>query len=182
MKAEKYAIINTIMPEELKQIRKVFNLSQSEFAKLVGVSKPTIERWERGEEKIKGPVAVLVNMLSENPAYLKSRIVPEKQMPLRLFYMYKNRVCTLIDVDENKEEVLIKNYTNNVMFKAFGINESPTFKDYQEFLKSRCFPESRDKLKLVLEDLGLPFYDPFLIIKKTEGRMAEDDFWIKIEE
>ena len=26
------------------------------------------------------------------------------------------------------------------------------------------------------------FYDPFLIIKKTEGRMAEDDFWIRIEE
>ena len=92
MKAEKYAIINTIKPEELKQIRKEFDLSQSEFAKLVGVSKPTIERWESVEEKIKGPIAVLVNMLSENPAYLKSRIVPEKQMPLRLFYMHKNRV------------------------------------------------------------------------------------------
>ena len=34
------------------------------------------------------------------------------------------------------------------------------------------------KIKLVLEDLNLPFYDPFMIIEKTEGRMAEDDFWI----
>ena len=52
---------------------------------------------------------------------------------------------------------------------------------YVEFLESRCFPESRDKIKLVLKDLDLPFYDPFLIIEKTEGKMAEDDFWIRIE-
>jgi len=42
-------------------------------------------------------------------------------------------------------------------------------------------PESRDKMKLILKDLGLPFYDPIMIIEKTEGRMAEDDFWIRIE-
>ena len=45
----------------------------------------------------------------------------------------------------------------------------------------KIFPESRDKMKLILKDLGLPFYDPIMIIEKTEGRMAEDDFWIRIE-
>ena len=53
--------------------------------------------------------------------------------------------------------------------------------DYKEFLESRCFPRTRDKMKLVLEDIGLPFYDTFMIIEKTQGRMAEDDFWIRIE-
>ncbi len=39
-----------------------------------------------------------------------------------------------------------------------------------------------DEVKqLVLKDLDLPFYDPFMIIEKTQGRMAEDNFWIKIE-
>jgi putative transcriptional regulator len=85
-------------------------------------------------------------------------------------------------VNPLKQEIEIKNYTNDVMSKAFGNNEHPSYEDYLEFLKSRCFPETRDKLKLVLADLDLPFYDPFLIIKKTEGRMAEDDYWIKIEE
>ena len=47
--------------------------------------------------------------------------------------------------------------------------------------KSRCFPRTRDKMKLVLEDIGLPFYDTFMIIEKTQGHMAEDDFWIRIE-
>jgi len=36
-------------------------------------------------------------------------------------------------------------------------------------------------MKLVLQELNLPFYDPLLIIEKTEGRMEEDNFWIKIE-
>ncbi len=49
------------------------------------------------------------------------------------------------------------------------------------FLQSRCFPPERDKIKLQLEALGIPFYDPLLIIEKTEGRMAEDHFWLKVE-
>ena len=96
--------------------------------------------------------------------------------------MKKNILCTLIDVDDTKQIVKIKNFTDNLMFRAFGKNETPNYKDYEEFLKSRCFPETRDKLKLVLADLDLPFYDPFLIIQKTEGRMAEDDQWIEMED
>ena len=57
-------------------------------------------------------------------------------------------------IDLLEEKVKIKNYANDIMYKAFGKNDH----------------------------LNLPFYDPFLIIKKTEGRMAEDDFWIRIEE
>ena len=87
----------------------------------------------------------------------------------------------MIEVDEPSRQVHIKNYTDKLMFRAFGVNENPDYRDYTEFLESRCFPRTRDKLKLVLKDLALPFYDPFLIIEKTEGKMAEDHFWIKIE-
>ena len=95
--------------------------------------------------------------------------------------MYNQMVCTIIDVNEMKREVCITNYTDNLMFRAFGAEESPNFQMYQEFLESRCFPKTRDKMKLILKDLDLPFYDPFMIIEKTEGRMAEDHFWIRIE-
>ena len=87
----------------------------------------------------------------------------------------------MIDVDELSHYVEIVNYNNNVLFRAFGNNLTPTFEDYQEFIESRCFPRERDKMKLILKDLNIPFYDPIMIIKKTEGRMAEDNFWIKIE-
>ena len=31
-------------------------------------------------------------------------------------------------------------------------------------------------MKLILKDLDIPFYDPFMIIEKTQGRMSEDNF------
>ena len=67
------------------------------------------------------------------------------------------------------------------MFTAFGNNTAPSIDDYNYFLESRCFPRTRDKMKLELERLDVPFYDPYMIIEKTQGRMAEDDFWIRIE-
>lgn len=176
-----YAIPDYITKDDIKRVRKLLNMTQKEFAELIGSSKPTIERWESGKENITGNIVLLLNMIENNPDYINKIRIPEKKYPLRLFYMYKHNICTLIDVDQIKQEIRIINYTNNLMFRAFGINENPSFEDYQEFLKSRCFPETRDKLKLVLNDLDLPFYDPFLIIQKTEGKMAEDDFWIKIE-
>ena len=39
----------------------------------------------------------------------------------------------------------------------------------------------KERNMLELRELDLPFYDPMMIIEKTEGRMAEDDFWIRIE-
>ena len=67
------------------------------------------------------------------------------------------------------------------MFRAIGVVETPDFDLYLEIHETRSFPSSRDKMKLILKDLYLPFYDPMMIIEKTEGRMAEDDFWIRIE-
>ena len=95
--------------------------------------------------------------------------------------MYDDYICTVIDVDEPTRTVHIKNYTNNVMMRAFGKNTEPSYDEFEEFLESRCFPRSRDKIKLELERLAIPFYDPYLIIEKTEGRMADDKFWIKID-
>ena len=39
-----------------------------------------------------------------------------------------------------------------------------------------------DAVKAGLKELGLETYEPLEIIRKTEGRMAEDDHWIKIME
>ena len=82
-------------------------------------------------------------------------------------------------MNEPERKVKVKNYTDKIMFRAFGVVETPDYDQYLEFLESRC--SSRDKMKLILKDLDLPFYDPMMIIEKTEGRMAEDDFWIRIE-
>ncbi len=179
--ARKYILPEKISAEELKQIRKKHHMTQKEFAELLHVSKPTIERWESGKTEITGPVIIVLDVLQRYEDYVDEITLPERKTPLRLFYMYKNRLCTLIDADEVNQKIEIHNYTNNILFRAFGITKDPTYQEYLEFLETRCFPDSRDKMKLVLQDMHLPFYDPLLIIEKTEGRMAEDDFWIRIE-
>ena len=170
-----------ITADDLKRIRKLLNMTQKEFAMLIGCSKPTVERWERSSEQIRGPICLLLKLIEQDVQSVLKLRVPKKDTPIRLWYMYNQMVCTIIDVNELKREVRIYNCTDNVMFRAFGVTEKPDFEMYTEFLESRCFPEGRDKMKLVLKDLDLPFYDPFMIIEKTEGRMAEDDFWIRIE-
>ena len=182
MGKEKYAIPKKAFANDVKRIRNLLEMTQKEFASFVGVSTPTVERWEASTSQIKGPIVMLLDMIENNMDYINKAKLPKKEWPIRLLYMHNQKICTLIDVNEAKREVKICNYTNNLMFRAFGSKENPTFDDYQEFLKSRCFPENRDKIKLVLEDLNLPFYDAFLIIQKTQGRMADDNFWIEIEE
>ena len=177
----KYAVQKSITGLEMKKCRKRLGVSQKEFAELVNVSKKTVERWEYSGQPVTGPVVTLVYILMNEPAWEEKLIIPEKEMPIRMSYMFRDELCTIIDVDEEKRRVNVRNYTNHFLKKAFGNNEHPTYEDYEEFLESRCFPESRDKMKLILKDLGLPFYDPIMIIEKTEGRMAEDDFWIRIE-
>ena len=181
MKEQLFITPEYITAKELKQIRKQLGLTQKELAMLIHCSKSTVERWEISEKPITGPVGVLIKMLERYPEYTVNMKVPARSAPLRLWYMHKQTVCTIIDVNEVKQEVTIRNYTDNLMFRAFGAIENPDFKMYKEFLESRCFPESIEKMKLKLKYLDLPFYDPYFIVEKTEGRMAEDDFWIKIE-
>lgn len=178
MKTE-FLTIDTTSASEIKERRESLGLTQKEFAILVGTSKPTVERWESSNRPITGPIAVLLPMLTSE--YVEKRRIPEKSTPIRMWYMHGDNPCTLIDVDEKNRKVRIVNYAINLQFMAFGCNQNPSYDDYLDFLKSRCFPETRDKLKIVLEDLDIPFYDPYLIIKKTKGRMAEDNFWLKIE-
>lgn len=178
---KKYNTINSVTVKEVKDFRKKHSMTQKDFAAFIGVSKVTVERWETGDKPIEGPVAMLISMLTEHEEWMEAKEIPEKRYNLRMWYMFRDRKCTLIDVDEINQKVAVKNYVTNIFFRAFGANDEPTFEDYKEFLKSRCFPETRDKMKIQLEMLGIPFYDPMLIIEKTQGRMAEDEFWILIE-
>ena len=177
----KYAVQKSITGLEMKKCRKRLGVSQKEFAELVNVSKKTVERWEYSGQPVTGPVVTLVYILMNEPAWEEKLIIPEKEMPIRMSYMFRDELCTIIDVDEEKRRVNVRNYTNHFLKKAFGNNEHPTYEDYEEFLESRCFPRTRDKMKLILRELDLPFYDTFMIIEKTQGHMAEDDFWIRIE-
>jgi putative transcriptional regulator len=176
-----FAVEQEITSKDIKNTRNNLELTQENFAKLVNVSKKTIERWESSDKPITGPIVTLVKILNEYPQMVSTLEIPKSAYTMRLYYMQYDEICTTIDIDERHRFVKIKNYVTDCMKKAFGNNENPTFEDYEEFLESRCFPRTGDKMKIRLKELNLPFYDPLMIIEKTNGRVAEDNFWIKIE-
>lgn len=176
-----YVIGKYLTGEDIKRVRELLGMTQREFAAFTGCAVRTVENWETKDGKITGPIVTLTEILLRKPELARKLELPANDLKLRLWYMYKNMVCTVIDVDEMSREVKIHNYIGNPLYRAFGINDDPDFDDYEEFLESRCFPKERDKIKLELKKLNIPFYDPIMIIEKTQGRMAEDDFWIRIE-
>lgn len=100
---------------------------------------------------------------------------------LRITYMNQETPCTVIDVDFMNERILIQNKTDDLIHRAFGINEQPTWDDFEIFLRDRCFPETRGNKKSILRSLGLDYYDPLAIVEKTQGRISEDNLWMKFK-
>lgn len=104
---------------------------------------------------------------------------PAEGYTLRMTYMYRQRPCTVIDVDFLNRRIQIQNKTRDVLHRAFGVIEDPTWDDFETFLKDRCFPATRGNAKGILQKLQLTDYDPLQIVEKTRGRMVEDDMWMK---
>ena len=104
----------------------------------------------------------------------------DPDVKMRMNFMNHDDLCTTIDIDFMHEKIKIKNYTDQIIFRAFGVVTEPTWNDFEYFLEDRCFPRTRDHVKDLLREMNIPFYDPLLIIEKTQGRMAEDHQWIMI--
>lgn len=90
-------------------------------------------------------------------------------------------LCTKIAADYKRKTIYAENYVSNVLKTAFGNNQMPTWEDYLAFLEERCIPKSRAGLRDYLDTIGVENYEPLEIIKKTAGRMAEDQQWIRVE-
>ena len=176
-----YAINDCLYKEDIRRFRDENSLSRRELATILNVSVKTIEKWEKSDNEINGPIVFLLALLNRNPDLIEKYRLPEKKYPLRMYYMENNFVNTVIDVDIMNRKVSFKNYTDRLILRAFGAKEVVTYEDFEAFLESRCFPRDRDKMKIELEALGLRNYDPLAIIRKTEGKMAEDDCRLVIE-
>lgn len=100
---------------------------------------------------------------------------------MKLLYFDGDKLCTTIIVDETECVLRIENHTDRVVKTAFGNNLVPTWEDLQHFLEERSIPRARAGLREYLDAIDVEEYCPLEIIKKTEGRMAEDEQWIRIE-
>ena len=108
MDEKKFAIKETVSAEEVKMLRKKLGLTQRDFAGLLGCSKPTVERLEREGTVTKGPMALLMKLLDRDAEYIQTLMIPPRELPVRIWYMYKYTPCTLIAVDEILEDKRIR--------------------------------------------------------------------------
>ena len=97
---------------------------------------------------------------------------------MRLDFMFKQKVCTEIYVDFEHKQIKIINRTNDIMKRAFGVNENPTWEDFESFLEERCFPNSRAMKKTIMQRIGVDSYDTLQILELNKGRTAEDNQYI----
>lgn len=57
----------TFKPAAVKAIRKELDLTQEEFAMMIGVSVATLRNWEQGRRVPEGPARALLRVAAENP-------------------------------------------------------------------------------------------------------------------
>ena len=57
-----YSPVKEYSAAEVKAVRKDFGVSQSAFAKCLGVSKKTVEKWESGDNIPSGPASRLLDL------------------------------------------------------------------------------------------------------------------------
>ena len=56
-----------IKEPDVKEIREQYNLSQSQFASLLGISVKTLQNWEQGRRVPRGPARVLLQVAAKHP-------------------------------------------------------------------------------------------------------------------
>ena len=106
----------------------------------------------------------------------------KKHRLLELRFYDGEKLCNRICADYTSHDIFSERYTDDLVKTAFGKEVRPSWESFQQFLAERCVPRQRAGLREYLEALGLDEYDPLAIIKKTGGRMAEDQQWLEIRE
>lgn len=178
----KYINSYKIKPEDIKLIRKKLGVNQKELANFLDTTVLSVNRWENGAVKIPGPINALLYVLYNNPDLIDDFRIPDDiKGNIRIKYFRSSLLCSIIDVDYFKRKVYVTNYSSDYRDWPFGKNVNPSYEDFEDFLESRCFPRTRDKMKIILKELDIPYYDPMMIIKKTKGAMAEDDYTLEVE-
>lgn len=169
-----------ISEETIQEIRRRHGSGETvtDLAKAYGVSRQTLHRYLKEPEDEQRQIYRSLRQWQRLNQDFSGVNVQDYR--IRMDYMNGDECCSQLLVSFQRRQVVVENRTDIPFHRAFGMKAKPTWEDFEEFLEERCVPRTRDRLRLVLEDIGVDSYDPMTIIEKTKGRMAEDQQWLKI--
>ncbi len=104
-----------------------------------------------------------------------------KRVKFAFDYMLSDTIGSTVTVYMDNS-VKVENFTDIFIRRAFGNRTNITYYDVEHLLEERCFPRTRDNCKELLKSGGIDFYDPLTIARKTEGRMSDDNFWLRFHD
>lgn len=65
-------------PLDVKAIREQLQQSQSEFARMIGISTATLQNWEQGRRRPEGPARALLQVAMRNPTAVKDALMVQE--------------------------------------------------------------------------------------------------------
>ncbi len=77
-------------------------------------------------------------------------------------------------------DVILERYTTNPAKQLFYADRISLF-ELGEILTTRCWEENRSDIDELLHLIGLHTYDPYAIVRRTHGLMAQDPIWFRFE-
>lgn len=112
-----YIDIESIVTNKfVKELRQKFNMTQTVFAEILGVTKKTIEKWEQGKNPVKGCSARLLYALNENPELIN------------MFYVFEIIEPKNIQNDNSIKEITNEKHTTLINQKDFKLNNATFIK------------------------------------------------------
>jgi putative transcriptional regulator len=69
--------VTEFRPLDVKAVRRGLGKSQSEFARMIGVSVATLQNWEQGRRRPDGPARALLRVAAANPEAVAAALATE---------------------------------------------------------------------------------------------------------
>lgn len=96
-------------------------------------------------------------------------------------FMFKDTITTRVNIEDDGK-VSIENFTDDIYSRAFGVKTDITIEDVKYLFSTRVMPRTRANCKEVLKHICVPFYDEYLICRKTNGATTDDYSWIRFDD
>lgn len=165
---------------EIIEFRKAKNISQRALAYACNIPQSTIARIESGKQIPQiDTIMKIANALDlEIKVRRKANAVPEIERwnGLQFSTYWKNDLVAKVEVQGT--EVDVTRFVLHPVKQIFYADRLNIFQLSQIF-EDRCWEKGRADINEILRKLGLKYYDPLEIVKKTHGVSYNDFLWFQ---